>query len=1171
VFALLLLVAHLWICAGSLNAQVLYGSITGNVTDTSGAVIPGAKVVVHNVATGTEQTATTDDSGIYRISEVLPGTYKVTISAANFAAFDVVGAVVNANEVRRVDARLEVKRLQEVVTVEADQIPLLETDRSDVHADFSSAQIAALPLISSEGASFQAIYKLIPGATIPFENNSAGGNPQRAMTTNVNGQSSQGNNTRIDGIQDAYPWLPNNIAYVPPEDAIDSVNVVTNSFDAEQGDAAGAAVNVQLKSGTNSFHGDVHELYTADALWALSYFANRALPKPVNVFNQFGGAFGGPIKRDKLFFFGDWESTRQAQAPSGGNPQTVPAGGLSYASAQQNGFFDFRGLLTDKAGNAVHIYDPRTGNPDGTNRQPISCNGVIDEICLSAVDPAALKMISLIPGANAAGTTNNYYLTKKGTFNRDDFDTKINYVPNQRMMVFGRYSFSQSNIFDPPALGAAGGNATLGGQNGYAYSRIQLIGLGATYTFSPNVLLDMNGGFTRQRINAEDTDIGSNFGSDTLKIPGTNGADPLQGGIPAFQFVNYSNLGNANTGNPFKFRDNQYVSNANITWIKGRHQLRFGLEYNHAQINHFQPQGGSFQTARGSFRFTGAATEQTSCTGGKCTNPDPPAQGLQFNSLADFLLGLPDEVGKAVQNINPIALRWNQWALYGRDQYQVNSKLTVNFGLRWEFYPMAYSDIGGARVLNTGNMQVLVGGGNSGVPTNDGVQVGEGLFLPRIGIAYRPMEKTVIRVGYGISGDSNNWRFLRNAYPADTISDFVGNSYPQALNSAFAPAASLTGLNATGPYTYLPTGITLIPVNGGTTPGVFALPKGVSTTTIPLNFRRGYINQWNLAVEREIHGFVASVSYVGSVAVRPLTNMNVNAAPAGGGQTGRALNSEFGGNWSDINQLTPFGNNYYDALQTKLTRSFRQGSQFGVVYTLSKTIDYEDNEEINFLIFPYPAYANRNKAVAGFDRTHNFETYYVWALPFGKGQRWVSNGLASKIVGGWQLNGILTLLSGLPFTLTDSGAGASALNAPGNTQTVNQVGAVQIINGAPPVTASKCTTANMQTCFYFNPNAFARVTTPATFGNVGRNTLRGPGYVNLDSSLYRNFKLTERFTFQFQANAFSITNTPHFANPVSDYNNANFGKITGTLVTTNASLGGSGGQRQWWFAGKLIF
>lgn len=1156
---------------GDVKAQVLYGSLTGTVSDPSGAAVSGAKVEALDVGKGVTQQSATDGNGNYRFSALLPGVFKVSISAAGFETQVAPDVRLEANEVTRLDARLKIAAATQNVTVTA-EAPLLETDRADVRTDINAAEIQSLPAISSEGKSFQALYKIIPGASLPFENNSAGGNPQRAMTSNVNGQSSQANNTRIDGVQDLYPWLPANIAYVPPTDAIETVNVVTNAFDVEQGNAGGAVVNVQIKSGTNQFHGDVHVLHTDNALTNLNYFQPSNLRKPLNVFNQFGGALGGPIKKDKLFFFGDWESTRQVQAPNGGNPQTVPFGGLAYPAAQQAGFFDFRSILPAGA----NIYDPRTGATDGSGRSVITCNGVPNEICLSDVDPASLAMLKLIPAPNVAGAaSNNYFLTKTGFFHRDDIDGKVNYVPNGRTTVFGRYSISRSDIFDPPALGPAEGNATLGGQLGNAFSRIQVVGMGGTYTFSPRLLLDVNAGYTRQRINAESTDITSNFGLDTLHIPGTNGPDPLEGGIPALQFSTFSNLGNPNTGNPFLFRDNQYVSNANLTWVKGKHQFRFGIEYNHTQLNHFQPQGGSFQTARGSFRFTGATTELK----GQAIPPG----AAQYNSFADFLLGLPDEVGKATQNLNPIALRWSQWGWYGRDQYQVTSRLTLNYGLRWEYYPMAYSDIGGARVLDTSTMNALVGGGGSGIPIDDGVDTGHGLFLPRLGIAYRPFAKTVIRAGYGISADSNNWRFLRNAFPAVTISDFSGFG-----SNAFAPAASLTGLNAVGPYAALPIGIPAIPLNGGTAPGIFPLPDAVGTTTIPKDFRRGYIHNFNLTVEREFAGFVADVGYVGARAIRPLANRNINPAPAGGGQNGRILNSQFNHTsnnicptaanpnaackgWPDIGELTPLGNSYYDSLQAKLTRRFAGTSQIGFAYTFSKAINYEDNEELGFLLWPYPAYLARNKALAGFDRTHNFEAFGLYALPFGYGQRFARSGIASALAGGWQLNWVLGALSGTPFTITDSGTGQTLLNAPGDTQTANIVGPLRILNGGPRSSCPKVSGQYNLACSYFDPNAFAPVTTAGVFGNAGRNILRGPGYFNLDMSLMRNFKLLEWLTFQFEAEAFGVTNTPHFNNPNSNISGANFGAVTSTLVTTNASLGGTGGQRQWWLGGKLIF
>ncbi len=1184
------------------GAQVLYGSITGTVTDPTSATVAGAKVQAVEMRKGIQVETTTDSSGIYRFPELLPGVWKITVSAAGFSEAATENIQVDANTVVREDERLAVASAQASITVTTAP-PELQTDRADVHMDLSTAELQELPTISSEGKNFQDLLRIIPGASIPLESNSAAGNPSRGMTTNVNGQSTQGNDTRIDGILDAYPWLPNNVAYVPPEDSIQTVNIATNSFDAEQGMANGAEVNVEMKSGTNKFHGDAHEFHTDDRLKALSYFnpppcaagqKTGCFFRPLLVFNQLGGAVGGPIKRDKLFFFGDYEGTRQSLAPAGGNPQTVPFSGIEYDTAKNAGYFDFRPFqtaaygLVDKAGNPVHIYDPTTGNANGSGRTPISCNGVVDTICLNRVDPASLTMASLIPDPTAGYTTldtNNFYDSSVGFFHRDNYDAKINFVPSEKSTIFGHFSFSNGDIYDPPSLGKAEGNATNGGQLGNAFTHIYVIGVGATHTFNPNLLLDGNIGFTRQHLSAESIDIASDgaYGLNTLKIPGTNNSvdpnDQLYWGIPAFQFTTWTNLGNPNTGNPFEFRDNQYVANGNLTWIKGRSQFRFGGEWDHTQLNHFQPQGGSFQTARGSFGFNGSgySTELATCPNATtvtgCAAADAPTN-LQWNSYADFLLGLPWQDGKAVQDTDPIALRWNEWAVYARDQWQATPQLSLNFGVRWEFYPMAYSDHGkGARVLDPSTMQVLIGGYGS-VPKNDGVQVGYGEFLPRIGIDYRVTEKTVVRAGFGISSDSNNWRYLRNDYPADTISTFNGQqSGGTTSGSPFSAGSSLTGLNATGPYSYLPTGILLIPTPNLST-GSIPLPNGVTTNTIGNypSFRRGYIYSYNLTVEQQFAGFVADLGFVGDNEIRPILNLNINPGPPGGGVAADLLNAKFGGNWGAIQTLIPLGNDYYDSLQARLTRRFGQSSTIGVIYTWSKAEDFEDNEELNSITWPWPGYFAKNKALAGYDRKYNFETYWLYDFPFGKGQRWAQHGIGSALLGGWTLSGVLSRLAGDPFTITDT-ADSGVLNATGSTQVPNIVAPIQLTGGKPYQNPSNCAKGT-NSCSYFNITSFAAVPAASEplLGNAGRDIIRGPGYFDMDANLFRNFKIREFLTFQFEADAFGVTNTPHFANPDANLSDANFGKVSSEVNGgTNSSLGDSEGERLWYFGGKFIF
>jgi hypothetical protein len=318
------------------NAQVLYGALSGTVTDPSYGVVPGAKVAAVEMQKGIRQDTITDSRGYYLFSELLPGVWKITISATGFNTSETDSIQLDANNAVRVDIKLKVAATSTSITVTAAP-PELQTDRADVHTDISSVELQSLPSVSSEGKNFQGLLRIIPGSTIPVESNSAGGNPARAMTVNVNGSSSQGNGTRIDGILDAYPWLPNNVAYIPSSDAIETVNIATNSYDAEQGGVNGAAVNVQIKTGTNEFHGAVHEFHTDDALKTLNYFTNpNPAPgtrvRPFSIFNQFGVAVGGPIKKDKLFFFGDYQGVRQVLSPAAISAQTLPVGSLSYST-----------------------------------------------------------------------------------------------------------------------------------------------------------------------------------------------------------------------------------------------------------------------------------------------------------------------------------------------------------------------------------------------------------------------------------------------------------------------------------------------------------------------------------------------------------------------------------------------------------------------------------------------------------------------------------------------------------------------------------------------------------------------------------------------------------------------------------------------------------------------
>jgi hypothetical protein len=1087
----------------SASAQVLYGSLTGTVTDTSGGVVATARIEALNTSTGIAKVASADERGSYAMNDLQPGAYKITVTAPSFATVVEQGVTIEANTVRRVDVHLQLAQVNQSITVDASTVAL-QADRADVTHQIQSAQLAQLPEPATRN--FQSLLVLVPGYSPPASSHSEAGNPQGALATNVNGASYNNNNTRIDGTSDLYPWLPEIAAYIPASEAIQTVNVVTASFDAEQGMAGGSVVNVFIKSGTNQFHGAAWEYNAISALKARDFFYYGA-NNPKNILNQFGANFGGPILKNKLFFFANWETTDKRANVSGF--ETVATDAL-----RQGNF----------AGTNSIIYDPTTGAANGVGRQPFPNNAIPS----SRFAFASTKMISLLPAPNQASASatpvNDYFGSGNYSSTHHNIDTKINYNPNEKSSIFARYSISPSNIFDPPGLGPAEGNTLDGGQPGTATGRVQVVGVGGTYSITPTLLLDGNAGYTRLRLGAENVDINQNYGLTVLNIPGANGTYKLDGGYPSFGFSNtWTAFGNSNASNPFLFRDNVYVAAVNLGWVKGRHSFRFGGEYQHFGINHFQPQT-SFGP-RGGFTFTGGIT---ALSGG--------ATPSLYNEWADFLLGLPYTMGTSTQYINPATVRESSYAFYARDQWQVSRKLTFSYGMRYEYYPFATRDNFGGNVYNPVTGLVTLGGVN-GTPRNAGVSVGSGQVGPRVGIAWRLNDKTVIRAGYGISIDPNSFRAERDAYPATIGLSISGpNSYQQAGSLA-------TGLPAI--------------VGPDLSQGTFPLPTNTTTTTFPANFNRGYIQSFNLTLQREFAGFDFQAAYVGSRAIRHTDQVNINAAGPGGGNAGRAYYS-FTGQTTNITQITPFNTAKYDSLQTQLTRRLGAGI-FGISYTFSKARDFGDNDDSGLTWNWIPMY-RRNYALAGFDRTHNFQMYSNYELPFGKGKRWASSGPLALIAGGWQLNGILSRESGVPLNVT---ASSTSVNAPGNTQTPDQVVPTVAILGGHGIGANGAS--------YFNPAAYQPVTT-VSFGNSGRNTLRGPGVFNVNASLFRNFRMTERFTLQFRAESFNLTNTPQFGNPGLSLASATFNAdqsikaLNGFSQITSAS-----NERQLRFALKLMF
>ena len=435
------LVLVTWLLAAPAFAQVLYGTITGVITDTSGAVVSNAAVKVLDTGTGTVREVTTNAEGVYNAFTLNPGTYQVTATAQGFASKKQDGIVVLANVVNRINLQLGVGSVSQSVEVTTAP-PVLQTDEAMVDYNISPQQISELPTTSTTGRNFESLYKLVPGASPPAESNSTAANPQRAQIFNVNGVSSQSNTTRIDGAVDSYPWIPALVAYLPPTDGIESINLVTGSFNAEQGAAGGSAVNVTIRSGTNNLHGAAWE-YNDIANFNAQPWQNRTGVKAKNIYNEFGAAVGGPIFKNKLFFFGDFNRVSVVKTVS--NTLSVPT------MAMRTGDFSATG---------VTMYDPITGNASGKNKTAFASNQIPTGRIASAASLLLAKLPA--PNAGAAGAlVNNYFATAINHFYRYNIDSKITWVPSQKTSIFGHYSASPDNGNDPQAFGINPGGPTL--------------------------------------------------------------------------------------------------------------------------------------------------------------------------------------------------------------------------------------------------------------------------------------------------------------------------------------------------------------------------------------------------------------------------------------------------------------------------------------------------------------------------------------------------------------------------------------------------------------------------------------------------------------------------------------------------------------------------------------
>ena len=1079
----------------SARAQVLYGTLLGNVNGPDGRPIPNAKLKLQSPDTGLALEAAGDERGEYAFRELPPGTYSLEASAMGFAVSRTAGIQIRVNTTARADLTLTVAAQQDKVEVVASS-DAIQTDSGDLHEELTAKQIENLPMNGYRN--YQSLLNLVPGATPARFQNSVMDTPARSLTTNVNGTTRNGNVTSVDGASIQQVYLPHHTLYNPPADAIESVNIATNSFSAEQGLAGGVAVTVVTKSGTNQFHGTAFEDHTNSVLASRNFFyLNNNVP--LNLLNQFGATLGGPIQKNKLFFFSSYEGVIQRQNYS--EILTLPNANERNAN--------FAGLAT--------IYDPNTGNPDGSGRTPFPNN----TIPANRLSPQALKMLALVPAANLPGTANNYFVGANYGLDRHSMDEKVTWQPDSRSSLFAKYTYMDAQVSSASTLGAGGGTGlSPGGSNagsGFSHMKVTVAGVGYTRTLAPNFIVDGNFGFGRNVIDWTENDYGKNYGTDVLGIPGTNGGDPRQSGLPSFAISGFETFGNPDAYTPEIKRDNVFTYVANGAWSRGSHTIRFGVQLLNNRMNEFQPQRGF--GPRGGFTFNGGAT---SLKGG--------ASSTSANAFADFLLGSPNTLGKSYQFLDPITMNEWQDGIYAQDQWRATPRMTVTLGVRWEYYPVPGRDTRGLERYDFNANTVILGGvGNN--RAGGGTTANPHQFVPRLGVAYRINEKTVVRGGFGMTIDPYPFsRAMRDPYPV-TIAQTVNStsSYlPGGQLAAGIPAVTFPNLSS----------------------GTVALPLDAYTKTLqPGEFTRGNIQSFNVTLERELgSGFTLSAGYVGTRSLNQIAYIEGNAGQvAGAGSAGQPLYIAFN-RATQTQIIEPFQNASYNSLQVHLKRRLTAGVSLTAAYTYAKSIDYSTDSDSTPL-FNATAYIPRDRAVSDFDRTHVFQGGFTAELPFGAGRRWAASGVAGAILGGWQVNGIFAKFSGLPFTPTASG---TSLNQPFNTQVADQVNShVARLGGIGSGAA------------WFDTSAYAQVT-QARLGTAGRNSLRGPGDASLDLAIARRFTLREWLRLEFRGEAFNISNTPNFANPSGNASSGTFGHIT-------ATAGGAADSRVVRFSGKFTF
>jgi outer membrane receptor protein involved in Fe transport len=1035
--------AALLFCAALAEAQVDRATLTGVVRDASGAVLPKAKVTVTSLATGASSAATTTNEGIYLVVNLTPGEYLVQAEAAGFQRFEqVVSLELGARS--RLDLSLAIGSIGEIVKVEG-VTPLLSTESAVLGTVVDSTEISRLPLAIRN---WDDLLSMVPGVQSDRYTEQAGGTSAgRTGGISVHGNRSLQNNFLLDGV--ANNSFSTNVQELttqlsrPSVDAIDEFKVVTSPYAAEYGWSPGAAIIVNTKSGTNRIRGTAYDFYRDDRMDTINYFAKAAnQPKATNKQNQFGGNLGGPILRNRMFFFGDYEGTRLKQG--------VLRTGNVMTAAQRSGVF------------TSTVRDPLTGQPFPNNTIPTD-----------RIDPVAAAIMRLVPLPNASGA-NNFINQPNVEDESDRYMLRVDLPIGNSNNMFVRYIGSNRVRFVPGWFGGVldGTSTSAWGRN---FLDSHAVVGGWNKVLGARLVNESRISYARGTNDGQQDPFGQS-GMEQIGFKGVPNDPRVAGGIVGIDIDGHIRLGSPNFMPKFQHTSQVQWLNT-TTWMRGNHQVKFGIDLMMPMTNEY------FDVAptRGNLRF------QATFTG---------------NAFGDFLLGYPNRA--ELTNVFVVTQQLWSSSFYVQDDWKPSDKLTLNLGLRYDFMPPATEKDNRMANFDPAGSGQLVFAKDGSLADRALVNPDKNNFAPRLGAIYRINDKTLLRGGYGM---------FFNQFERIGSEDQLALNPPGLLNIQVNSASG-----ATTPVFLMRDGF----------PSSYLDPSNLVIRNLKLRAAfedspRTMVQQFGGGIERELTGnTVVSADAVGSFTKHLAVLRNLNQPLSGTRDANGAVPYP---NFGNIQAREMSGEANYKGVDLSFEKRFGDGYGYRASYTIGEARD-QAPEHLN--ASSGRAQNTRDleswEGPSDFDIRHRFVANFIVELPFGEGKRMLQDGVAAKILGGWSVSGIYSARSGRAFTVTQ-----------GN----NNVGADQ--TGLPDLTGDPKGAETVAQ--WFNPAAFTQVPS-GTFGNAGRNILRGPGWITFDASIQRRIDFSQRFNATIRADIFNVFNRANFGLPAANIAGAGAGVIS---------------------------